>query len=98
MRVVDLVVGLLWLTVYVLGCLLLLVLIDHWVLGLGFFLRLASLGVLLAGAALRPALAVFTALAAALIIFAHRSNISRLMTGTENRFERARLVSWGRRK
>ena len=34
----------------------------------------------------------FTAFMAALIVFKHRENIARLMSGTENRFEKLRLI------
>lgn len=40
-------------------------------------------------AALRPA---FAALAALFILYTHRSNLSRLVAGTEHRFERARVL------
>ncbi len=40
----------------------------------------------------------FTAASAALIVFAHRGNIARLIRGEENRFEKARLRYWLRRR
>jgi glycerol-3-phosphate acyltransferase PlsY len=45
-----------------------------------------------------PPVVGFAALAAALIVFVHRSNVVAMMNGTEHRFEKARLVYWlGRR-
>lgn len=47
------------------------------------------------GPALRlPPLIAFGLLAAALVTYAHRDNIGRLLKGKENRFEKARLVYW----
>lgn len=43
------------------------------------------------------ALTIFAIAAAALIVFAHRGNIQRLLAGTENRFNKVRLRSWLRR-
>ncbi len=45
---------------------------------------------------IKPAteLVVFCALAAAVIVYAHRVNITRLRDGTEHRFERVRVVNW----
>jgi glycerol-3-phosphate acyltransferase PlsY len=40
---------------------------------------------------------VFGVLLAAFIVFMHRSNIRKLLAGTENRFERIRVVNWFRR-
>lgn len=45
----------------------------------------------------RPLL-VFGILLAAFIVFTHRSNIRKMLNGSENRFERARLGHWLRRK
>ena len=39
---------------------------------------------------------VFTSLVAALIILMHRRNISRLLAGTENRFEKVRIFARGK--
>lgn len=41
----------------------------------------------------KPVVVVVAIVAALLIVFLHRSNIRRLLHGTENRFERARLFS-----
>jgi len=43
------------------------------------------------------AVAIYAALAAGLIVFAHRSNIARLMAGNENRFEKVRFAYWLKR-
>ncbi len=40
------------------------------------------------------ALLSFTVLIAALMLWTHRSNIQRLLQGTENRFERVRIKNW----
>ena len=37
---------------------------------------------------------LFSTLLALFIVFTHRSNIRKLMNGTENRFERIRIVNW----
>ena len=63
-----------------------------------------GLATVLAGFSLVPAalwlggadLLVFTSLLALFLLFMHRSNIRRLRDGTENRFERARLIKRGR--
>jgi len=39
------------------------------------------------------ALLAFAAAAAALVVFTHRANLQRLRTGTEHRFERARVLA-----
>ena len=44
-----------------------------------------------------PSHVTFALLLAAFIVFMHRSNIRRLAAGTENRFERVRIVNWFRR-
>lgn len=44
------------------------------------------------------ALIGFTAASAALIVFAHRGNIARLIRGEENRFEKARILHWLKRR
>ncbi len=41
-------------------------------------------------------LLTFAAVGATLIVFTHRSNIQRLRSGTENRFERVRVANWFR--
>ena len=62
-----------------------------------------GLATVLAGFALVPAalyldsstgLLLFTIAIAAFMAFTHRSNIRNLFAGTENRFERARIVNW----
>ena len=40
---------------------------------------------------------LYAAAAAALIVFAHRSNIQRLLAGTENRFDKVRASNWLKR-
>jgi len=40
---------------------------------------------------------VFAVVLALFIVFMHRSNIRKLLAGTENRFERIRIVNWFRR-
>ncbi len=42
----------------------------------------------------QASLAVYAAAAAALIVFAHRSNIQRLLAGTESRFDKVRASYW----
>lgn len=44
-----------------------------------------------------PPVVAFAALAAGLIVYAHRSNIRNLMAGTEHRFDKARLAYWLKR-
>jgi acyl phosphate:glycerol-3-phosphate acyltransferase len=39
----------------------------------------------------------FAVVLASFIVFMHRSNIHKLLAGTENRFERIRIVNWFRR-
>lgn len=47
------------------------------------------------GPAIRmPPLVAFALLAAALVTYAHRDNIRRLLNGEEHRFEKARVVNW----
>ncbi len=43
-------------------------------------------------------LLVYAAAAALLIVYTHRSNISRLIGGTENRFDKVRIAHWLRRQ
>lgn len=52
----------------------------------------------LAPAASLQAHVVYALLLAATVLFAHRSNLSRMARGTENRFERARVLRPGRRR
>ncbi len=42
-------------------------------------------------------LLIFSVVIAAFIAFTHRSNLQRLLAGTESRFERIRMVNWLRR-
>jgi glycerol-3-phosphate acyltransferase PlsY len=65
-----------------------------------------GLATILSGLSLVPAFAVFdparghlvfAALLALFLVFTHRENIARLRAGTENRFERIRIVNWFRR-
>ena len=62
-----------------------------------------GLATILSGLSLLPAFAVFdqtrahlvfAVLLALFIVFTHRENIVRLRNGTENRFERIRIVNW----
>ena len=39
----------------------------------------------------------FAVVLASFIVFMHRSNVRKLLSGTENRFERIRIVNWFRR-
>ena len=45
----------------------------------------------------QTAMTAYAVVAAALIVFAHRSNIARLLAGRENRFEKVRLAHWIKR-
>ena len=65
-----------------------------------------GLATILAGLSLVPAFAfldpgranvAFACLIALFLLFTHRENIARLIRGTENRFERVRIVNWFRR-
>jgi len=65
-----------------------------------------GLATVLAGASLVPAalymggsqaLLLFTVVVALFMLFTHRGNLQRLARGTENRFERIRVVNWLRR-
>jgi glycerol-3-phosphate acyltransferase PlsY len=65
-----------------------------------------GLATMLAGLSLVPAFAwtdpdpahlAFAGALALFILFTHRENIGRLLAGTENRFERIRIVNWFRR-
>ena len=65
-----------------------------------------GLATVLSGISLVPSFALldpgmanvaFACLLALFILFTHRENIARLARGTENRFERIRLVNWFRR-
>ncbi|MGD8357568.1 MAG: glycerol-3-phosphate 1-O-acyltransferase PlsY [Lysobacterales bacterium] len=62
-----------------------------------------GLATILAALSLVPAIAwldgagmnlVFVVLLALFVVFTHRSNIARMMAGTEHRFERIRIVNW----
>jgi glycerol-3-phosphate acyltransferase PlsY len=76
-----------------------------WLLVLGIT-GWVGLGTMLASISLIPALLLlgadagtvtFGALLALFIVFTHRSNIRKMLNGTENRFERARIANWFRR-
>jgi len=71
--------------------------ITGWV-GLSTMLAALSLipALLLLGA--DAATVTFGVLLALFIVFTHRSNIRKMLNGTENRFERARITNWFRRK
>jgi glycerol-3-phosphate acyltransferase PlsY len=71
--------------------------ITGWV-GLGTMLAAISLipAFLLLGAD-RPTV-VFSILLAAFVVFTHRSNIRKILNGSEYRFERARIKNWLQRK
>lgn len=87
----------------------LLPLVAVWLLTLGLT-GYVGLATCLAGISLVPsafwlapavqheAYLVFSLVLAALILFAHRSNLMRLARGIENRFERARFLTPGRRE
>lgn len=53
---------------------------------------------LLADGDQQSALTIYATAAAALIVFAHRSNIRRLIAGTENRFDKVRAAHWLRHR
>ena len=62
-----------------------------------------GLATILAALSLVPAIAwldgiganlLFAVLLALFVVFTHRSNISRMAAGTENRFEKVRIVNW----
>jgi glycerol-3-phosphate acyltransferase PlsY len=88
---------LLWPTaLLVLATVLLLVLTTTGYVGLGSMLAAAALvpaAVWLAPAPVRSIWIVATVLIAGFISFTHRVNLQRLRTGTEHRFERARLLA-----
>lgn len=44
-----------------------------------------------------PEVVTFCVAVALFMIFTHRSNLKRLVAGTENRFEKARIASWFRK-
>lgn len=44
-----------------------------------------------------PAHMVFSVLLASFIVFMHRGNIRNMLNGTENSFERVRIINWFRR-
>ena len=65
-----------------------------------------GLATILAGFSLIPAFAMldpgrahlaFACFIALFLLFTHRENVVRLIRGTENRFERVRVVNWFRR-
>lgn len=60
--------------------------------GLATMLAATSLVPLAAWVAPAPAYLPFAVAAAVFIVFTHRANLSRLLAGDENRFERARLL------
>lgn len=62
--------------------------------GLGSILAAASSVVFVWFLHPAPALLIFCAVAAVMIVFAHRENIARMIQGTEHRFERVRVVNW----
>ena len=79
--------------------------IGTWVLVL-VLTGWVGLATILAAISLVPAFAwidntaanlVFSVLLALFIVFMHRSNIRRLLDGTENRFDRIRVVNWFKR-
>jgi glycerol-3-phosphate acyltransferase PlsY len=76
-----------------------------WLLVL-FITGWVGLSTMLAAISLVPACAwlgadrpmmVFALLLAAFIVFMHRSNIRKMLNGSEHRFERIRFRNWGRR-
>jgi glycerol-3-phosphate acyltransferase PlsY len=71
--------------------------ITGWV-GLSTMLAALSLipALLLLGADARTV--TFGVLLALFIVFTHRSNIRKMLNGTEHRFERARIANWFRRQ
>lgn len=77
---------------------ILLVLMTTGYVGLGSMLSglaLIPTAALLAPAAQRPTWLVAAVVLAGFIVFTHRTNLRRLLNGTEHRFERARvLVRW----
>jgi len=79
-----------------------------WLLVIGFsgYVGLASISIAivlplvgwwLAPAAQRSDMLLFAVSIGALLLFTHRANLQRLLAGTENRFERARLLTRLRR-
>lgn len=85
--------------------LVLIPMIGVWVLVL-VLTGWVGLATILAAISLVPAFAcfdnttanlLFCTLLALFIVYMHRSNIRRLLDGTENRFERVRVVNWFRR-
>ncbi|MDX1570998.1 MAG: glycerol-3-phosphate 1-O-acyltransferase PlsY [Xanthomonadales bacterium] len=80
----------------VIGLWLLVIILSGYV---GLATILASLAVIpfawwLAAPAEKVTLLVFATAAAALIVFAHRGNVQRLLQGTENRFDKVRISHW----
>jgi glycerol-3-phosphate acyltransferase PlsY len=75
---------------------ILVLVLTGWV-GLATMLAAISLVPAFAGLAPSTINLVFSMLLALFIVFMHRENIGRIRAGTENRFEKVRLVNWFRR-